>query len=195
MFDGKKDVLYNECDTANPLSVYGRSKWDGEEAIRSTLPKHLILRTAWLYGVHGSNFVKTILRLAREKDVLRVINDQFGCPTWSGDLSRIIKDIIRTRDRVSDNELWGTYHICAIGKTTWYGFACAIIDEAHNHEKLAVREIIPITTEEYPLPAKRPEFSMLDTEKLASTFGIQSLPWEDGLKIMLERYYGEHTIY
>ena len=189
LFDGEKEQPYTETDRANPLSVYGQSKLEGEGAVRSILPNHLILRTAWLYGVHGGNFVKTILRLAREKDVLRIIDDQFGCPTWSGDLSRIINNIIQRLEKVSGSNLWGTYHVCATGKTSWYGFACAIIDEARKYEKLAVREIIPISTKEYPLPAKRPPMSVLDIGKLTQIFEINPLPWQEGLKRMFEKYY------
>ncbi|MBN1294429.1 MAG: dTDP-4-dehydrorhamnose reductase [Candidatus Latescibacteria bacterium] len=192
VFDGRTSQPYRETDKTNPLNVYGKSKWEGEEAVRSALPEHLILRTAWLYGVHGSNFAKTILQLAREKEVLRIVNDQFGCPTWTGDLAYAIKDIIHALDKISDNKLWGTYHVCATGKTTWYGFACAIFDEARNHEKLSVREVIPITSKEYPQSANRPPMSALDTGKLTQTFAIHPLKWQEGLKRMLECYYGEN---
>ena len=193
LFDGEKEQPYKETDRAKPVNVYGKSKLEGEEVVRSILPNHLILRTAWLYGVHGGNFVKTILRLAREKETLRIIDDQYGCPTWSGDLSLLINNIIQKLDRISGRNLWGTYHVCATGKTSWYGFACAIIDEARKYEKLAVREIIPITTNEYPLPAKRPPMSVLDTGKLTHTFKINTLPWQEGLKRMFEKYYKDRV--
>ncbi len=191
VFDGSAKRAYREDDAANPISIYGRSKWEGEEAIRSALNEHLIVRTSWLFGSHGNNFVKTILRLAREREELRIVADQHGCPTWTGDLSKALAQISKQilEDEISAR--WGTYHFCGEGETTWYGFTQAIIEEERQREKLKAARIVPISTTEYPLPAKRPQRSALDCAKIKSAFGIAPAPWRKGLVKVLQEYQKE----
>ncbi|MDY0039250.1 MAG: dTDP-4-dehydrorhamnose reductase [Desulforhabdus sp.] len=185
VFDGKSIHPYREDDPVNPLGVYGRSKWEGEQAVRSILDRHVIVRTAWLFGIHGHNFVKTILRLARENETIRVVADQFGCPTWTYDLA---DGLVRIAEHIADagnKEPWGTYHFCGKGRTSWHGFAEAIVDEARQREQLKVRDVIPITTADYPTPAVRPAWSVLDCHKIEEAFGIVPSNWRDVLSAMM----------
>ncbi|MHC1725660.1 MAG: dTDP-4-dehydrorhamnose reductase [Syntrophobacteraceae bacterium] len=186
VFDGHSPSPYREEDTPYPLSIYGKSKLDGEIAIRSNASEYLILRTAWLYGVHGQNFVKTILRLAREREELRIVSDQRGSPTWTQDLANAITLIISNiaTDRVKIP--WGTYHFCNTGETTWYDFARAIVEEAQLYETLKVRRILPISTGDYPLPAKRPANSALDCRRISTTFKLHQPPWRQSLAAMVK---------
>lgn len=181
VFDGKKGRPYTEEDPVRPIGVYGESKAQGEAAVRAALRRHILLRTAWVFGVHGHNFVKTILRLAREREALKVVDDQHGCPTAAGDLARAILEMI---DRIpkDGDATWGTYHFCGDGVTTWHGFARRIVSLARLHGPVRVKEVIPIPTAEYPTPAKRPAYSALDCDKIAETFGIRPLPWEETLE-------------
>ena len=188
VFDGTKPDAYIEEDPVAPLGVYGQSKAAGEVEVRKRLPKHFILRTAWLAGVHGHNFVKTMLKLGREKDTLRVVSDQFGCPTIAADLAEAILKMVR---QVEKNQpvKWGTYHYCGAGKTTWHGFAEAVFGIAGQYEKFAVKEIVPISTAEYPTPVKRPANSVLDCSKIEKYFNIRPRPWRESLTEMIERLY------
>lgn len=186
VFDGSKKGPYLETDPVSPLGVYGRSKAAGEEEIGNHLKEHIILRTAWLYGVHGSNFVKTMLRLGKETQTLKVVADQNGCPTHAADLAEAIltiADHIRKGMKVA----WGTYHFCGRGATTWHGFARAIFEIAGQYESFHVKEVIPINTSEYPTPAKRPHNSVLDCSLLRKNFGIIPPPWEESLAVMLKK--------
>jgi len=189
VFDGEAKQPYGEEAPAHPINVYGLSKWQGEEAIRARLPRHLIVRTAWLFGVHGHNFVKTILRLAREREELRVVNDQFGCPTWTGDLADALVTLTRhiQAERTAIN--WDTYHFCGGGQTTWHGFAQAIVEEGRRWEPLRAACVLPIST--YPTPARRPHSSVLDCRKIKAFFNITPQPWRQGLVAMLTKLYGE----
>lgn len=189
VFDGTSELPYKEDDPANPLSVYGKTKWDGEEAIRSRLPHHLIVRTAWLYGVHGQNFVKTMLRLARDNEELRVVGDQYGCPTWTGDLASALTTIVEHIAEHKEYLKWGTYHFCGAGRVNWHGFAEAVINEASRHEVLKAKRIIPIPTSEYPTPARRPRWSVLDCSKIAKNFGVAPRSWQQGLAEMINELY------
>ena len=190
VFDGSKKGPYLESDPVSPLGVYGRSKAAGEEEIRSRLQKHIILRTAWLYGIHGSNFVKTMLRLGKERQSLRVVSDQYGCPTYASDLAEAILAI-------SENHLegrkivWGTYHFCGGGFTTWHAFAEEIFRIACRYQSFNVKEIVPIGTSEYPTAAKRPHNSVLDCSLLRKNFGIIPHPWEESLAVMIEKLLGK----
>jgi dTDP-4-dehydrorhamnose reductase len=186
VFDGEKEGAYTENDPPAPLGVYGKSKAAGEEKVRKHLREHIILRTAWLYGSYGHNFVKTILRSAKVKEVLRVVADQHGCPTYAGDLAEAILAIsnqIQKQKRIS----WGTYHYCGAGVTTWHGFAEKIIELSRKHDSFKVLEIRPITTEDYPTPARRPKNSVLDCSLIGKQFGIYPKPWLKSLENMLER--------
>ena len=154
VFDGTKKTPYVSDDTTNPTGAYGLSKLHGEEAVRKFCPAHYIIRTSWLYGHHGKNFVETMISLA-EKTELKVVDDQVGCPTWTVDLSDAIISFI------DEEPPFGTYHACGAGSTSWYGFAKEIFDLMSLNVKL-----IPCTTEEFPRPAKRPAYSVMDNEVL-----------------------------
>ena len=191
VFDGTNDRPYQESDLIAPLGVYGRSKAQGETAIRSILPNHIIVRTAWLYGVYGNNFVKTILKLAAEKTALRVVADQFGSPTSAEDLANALLTIIR---KINANEKfdWGTYHYCCRGITTWHGLAEKIIELAAPHAALKSRQVEAITTAEWPTPAKRPPYSALNCTRINSQFGIEPEPWQQSLKRAIDRIFSEN---
>ena len=154
VFDGTKKTPYVSDDTTNPTGAYGLSKLHGEEAVRKFCPAHYIIRTSWLYGHHGKTFVETLISLA-EKTELKVVDDQVGCPTWTVDLSDAIISFI------DEEPPFGTYHACGAGSTSWYGFAKEIFDLMSLNVKL-----IPCTTEEFPRPAKRPAYSVMDNEGL-----------------------------
>jgi len=179
VFDGKKAAAYLEDDPVAPLGVYGASKLAGEEAVRAALSAHVILRTAWVFGVHGNNFVKTMLRLASERPLLKVVDDQRGCPTFAGDLANAVLAVAdRILERPADH-LFGTFHCVGGGEVTWCGFARSI-----------VRSRVPveaITTAQYPTPAQRPSNSVLDCEKLDRVYGVKLRPWQQGLEEMLAR--------
>jgi dTDP-4-dehydrorhamnose reductase len=180
VFDGRKAGAYVETDTTNPLGVYGRSKLEGEQAVASANPCHLILRAAWLYSPYGANFLRTMLRLARERPELSVVADQHGPPTYVPHLAEAmlaIADALAGRQR---QDIWGTYHIAAGGETTWHGFAGAIV---HAGARLGTPQVpvIPITTAQYPTPAARPANSRLDCGKLERIFGIRLPHWHQGL--------------
>jgi len=192
IFDGKKHSPYIESDLATPLSVYGKSKQEGENEVRSRLKKHIILRTAWLYGVHGQNFVKTILRLGREKEVISVVADQFGSPTSAADLSAAILDIISTAKHNSDIT-WGTYHYCGEGTTTWHGFTEEIISLARQYIPIKTKNVKPISTTEYSTKATRPGFSALDCGLIKKNFGINIKPWQDSLKTVIRQLCQKET--
>lgn len=187
IFNGQNDRPYKETDPPGPLNAYGLSKWEGEEAIRSALAEHIILRTSWLYGVRGSNFVKTILRAGREREELRVVSDQHGCPTWTRDLAGAIvrvAGLVYAGSGYRGN--WGAYHFCGRGITTWYAFTLAILERARQHESLKVQKVHPVPTTEYPTPAARPRWSVLDCRKIEEKLGISPPPWEVSLGGMLE---------
>ncbi|OQX23809.1 MAG: dTDP-4-dehydrorhamnose reductase [Desulfobacteraceae bacterium IS3] len=182
VFDGKKTSPYTESDPVSPLSVYGKSKAEGEHAVISHLSRHIIVRTAWLYGAHGQNFVKTMLRLGKEREVLRVVADQQGCPTAAEDLAEALLTIA-ARVHVSDNICWGICHYCGEGVTTWHGFTEAILDVAKQHG-MAIKtlRVEAISTAEYPTAAKRPAFSALDCGRIRSSFGVTTKPWRESLE-------------
>jgi dTDP-4-dehydrorhamnose reductase len=188
VFDGTKTGAYIEGDPVAPLGVYGESKAAGEAEVRNRLSEHLILRTAWLCGVHGHNFVKTILKLGRERDTLKVVSDQFGCPTFAADLADAILKVVRQAEK-NESVKWGIYHYCGAGKTTWYGFAKAIFELAGQYEKFLVKNILPISTDEYSTPVKRPANSVLDCTKIERNFGIRPRPWRESLAEMIEQLY------
>jgi dTDP-4-dehydrorhamnose reductase len=189
VFDGTATSPYHEEMPAAPLGSYGRSKWEGEEAVRSCHHEHLIVRTAWLYGRGGTNFVTTILRLARERDVLRVVADQHGCPTWTRDLAEALVGMCQRLTPHSSPLPWGTYHFCGAGQTTWYGFARAIIEVARAFEPLRVHRVEPIPTAAYPTPARRPANSVLDCSKLHAALRLTPRPWRDSLHECMQEFY------
>jgi dTDP-4-dehydrorhamnose reductase len=188
VFDGTKSTPYSETDVPNPQSIYGATKLAGEEAIRSVDGKHLILRTSWVYGVHGGNFVKTILRLAKERTELRIVADQYGAPTWA----RLLADsTVKVMQRFTDEQS-GVYHLTSSGRTNWHQFAEAIIQLARQYDAALANKplaIQPIATLEYPLPAKRPANSSLCTDKIKQAFGLELPRWEDDLAECIRQLY------
>lgn len=184
IFDGQKNEPYRVDDIPAPLGVYGLSKEAGEQEVRKNINEHIIIRTSWLYGGHGHNFVKTIMRLAEEKDVISVVNDQYGSPTYAGDLAEAIIAIIKTI-RTCKTRIWGTYHYTGQGVTTWYDFAREIVELVRREKKLAVREVKPIPSSEYPTPVKRPMYSVLDCSLIEERFNIRTKPWRESLELML----------
>ena len=181
VFDGSKRTPYRETDLISPMSVYGKSKAVGEAVVERILNRHIILRTAWLYALQGQNFVRTIMRLGAERDTVRVVSDQLGCPTCAADLAEAILTIaeaIRTQGEIA----WGTYHYCGNGVISWHEFAQAILDIAKTHIPLKTARVDPITTDQYPTPAKRPAYSALDCKKIQSAFGICPKPWRESLE-------------
>lgn len=181
VFDGGASRPYREDDATAPLGVYGASKLAGEDAIRASGARHAILRTAWVYAAHGRNFLRTMLRLAGERDELRVVADQVGAPTPAAWIADATADVLRGGAGAS-----GTWHLVADGQTSWHGFAEAIMTEAQALGLLArVPRVLPITTADYPTPAKRPAYSVLDTTKLRRDFGIAPPDWRDGLRATL----------
>jgi dTDP-4-dehydrorhamnose reductase len=174
VFDGTKPTAYVEDDPIAPLGVYGQSKAAGETSVRDALERHVILRTAWVYGVYGANFLKTMVRLAAERDELRVVADQRGCPTGTADIADAILSIAPRLAR--HDRLWGTYHFVGHGATTWYGFANEIVDAQAKFTNRRPR-VVPITTAEFPTPAKRPANSELDTSRFIATFGFEAADW------------------
>jgi dTDP-4-dehydrorhamnose reductase len=177
VYDGKKEGAYLETDAPNPPGVYGRSKLQGEQHIRENLDRHIILRTAWLYGPGGGNFVLTMLRLFQERDEVRVVDDQWGSPTLAGDLADVILRIV-TREKIP----YGTYHFTNEGRTNWFEFAREIYREARQ-TGLLDREVslVPIKTEQYPTKASRPANSCLSKEKIKEALKITIRPWQEAL--------------
>lgn len=185
VFDGSGTRPWQEDDVTGPLSVYGRSKLDGENAIRASACAHLILRTSWVYAARGGNFARTILRLAAERERLTVIADQFGAPTGADLIADVTAHAVRAvRSRP---ELLGTYHLAAAGETCWHGYAAFVIDEARRHGvALQVDEIEPIPTSAYPTAAARPHNSRLNTTRLCNAFALFLPAWQTGVRRMLD---------
>lgn len=189
VFDGAKSAPYVESDPVAPLGVYGASKLAGERAVLEAGAKAVILRTAWVYGAHGGNFVKTMLRLGAERDTLRVVNDQKGCPTAAGDLAGAILRLAARLPGSTDPARFGIFHCVGGGPTTWFHFARAIFDAA----KLAkTPALTPITTAEYPTPARRPANSVLECGKLAAVHGITLRDWPAALAEVLDEIQRAH---
>jgi dTDP-4-dehydrorhamnose reductase len=181
VFDGSASQAYREDDATAPLGVYGASKLAGERAIRASGARHAILRTAWVYASHGRNFLLTMLRLAAERDELRVVADQVGTPTSAAWIADATSELIQ--HGATDP---GTWHLVASGQTTWHGFASAIMEDARALGVLArAPTVLPIATSEFPTPARRPAYSVLDTTRLHNDFGIVPPDWRDGLRVTL----------
>ena len=179
VFDGRKDEPYTEEDDPHPLSAYGRTKLLGEQEINASgLERFFIVRTSWLFGPHGRNFVETVLRLAREREELRIVADQTGCPTFTRDLAAALGQLLET-------EQFGIYHFANAGRCSWFGFAEEIVRQARSQgDELRTTSIKPITTKDYPLPACRPAFSVLSTGKFQRATAADIPSWPDAL----ERY-------
>lgn len=183
VFDGSQSSPYLETNATCPLGVYGSSKLLGEELVRTACDRHMIIRTAWVYGVQGKgNFVKTMLRLGADREELRVVADQVGAPTWAYDLAAAIAQLA---PQLSP-ETAGTYHYTNSGVTSWYDFAVAIFEEAAALGfPLKIQRVIPITTADYPTPARRPAFSVLSLQKTAALLGAHPPQWRQSLRKML----------
>ena len=179
VFDGTKKQPYIEDDPPHPLSEYGRSKLAGEQVIASSGATHLIFRTSWVYAARGQNFVRTMLRLGRERSELRIVDDQVGAPTWARFIAEATAQVLRQLGdghKAIGNRA-GIYNLTAMGATSWYGFASAIFAEAKAQLGVTPPKLIPITTAEYPLPARRPANSRLDNSKLTAAFGLTPPSW------------------
>ena len=192
VFDGSGDAPRDEAAPTGPLNVYGRTKLEGEEAIRASACRHLILRTSWVHGARGGNFAKTMLKLAAERERLQVIDDQLGAPTGAELLADITAHALRAAQRRP--ELAGTYHAAAAGETSWHGYARFVIEWARAHGQ-AVRvgpdAIEPVPSSAYPTPAARPHNSRLDTRKLQAAFGLTLPPWQSGVERLLAEVTGK----
>ncbi|MFN8910745.1 MAG: dTDP-4-dehydrorhamnose reductase [Betaproteobacteria bacterium] len=187
VFGGAGQGAWREDAPANPLSAYGRSKLAGEQAVRAAGGAHVILRTSWVYGRHGANFMRTILRLAQQREELRVVADQFGAPTWSRTVAAGTAQVIRhawldPATRTGAAQWSGVYHLTNGGVTTWHGFAQAIVELAPELATRRQVRVLPISTGEYLLPARRPANSVLDNTRIEQVFGVRQVPWEDDLK-------------
>jgi dTDP-4-dehydrorhamnose reductase len=182
VFDGSKDGRYTEADATGPLGVYGASKLAGEIALAASGAHHVILRTSWVVGAHGNNFAKTMLRLAKERDSLKVVADQFGAPTTAALLADVTAHIVRNRDHAGKNS--GVYHVACSGETNWHQYARFVIDFAQKSGvalKAGPDDVHAIPSSEYPTPAKRPSNSRLDTSKFRTTFGLHLPSWQQCL--------------
>ncbi|WAB97846.1 dTDP-4-dehydrorhamnose reductase [Pseudomonas putida] len=179
VFDGEKATPYTEQDVPNPLGVYGRSKLAGEQAIAAVEGEHLILRTSWVYSLHGRNFLLTMQRLLQEKPQLRVVDDQIGAPTWATTIAHSTRLLIE-RWQAGGAGAWGTYHLTAQGQTSWFGFAQAI-GEQLKARGLPCAELLPIPSSDYPTPARRPANSRLDCSRLAREWGVTLPHWQQAL--------------
>lgn len=180
VFDGTKQTAYRETDICRPLNAYGRSKAAGEDAVRDALSEYIIVRTAWVYSADGRNFLKTMLRLGAERDVVEVVADQHGTPTSAGDIATALLDIADAAMRGNADAAWGTYHLVAGGETSWHGFAKQIFSVVACDGHKAPR-VEPILTESYPTPAARPRNGVLDTTEIQRAFGIVLPPWQQGV--------------
>jgi dTDP-4-dehydrorhamnose reductase len=167
VFDGEQNRPYQPWDQTRPLSVYGKSKLAGEQVVRNHLSRFYIVRTSWLYGPGGKNFVETMIQMSKERDTLRIVADQFGSPTSTLSLSEVLADLLET-------ERWGIYHATDGGITTWYEFARAILEGSKTH-------VVPIETKDFPRPATRPKYSGLDKTTLIQTIGRELTPWQEAL--------------
>ncbi|EPA0061543.1 dTDP-4-dehydrorhamnose reductase [Enterobacter cloacae] len=188
VFPGDGDKPWRETDTTAPLNVYGQTKLDGEKALQEHCPNHLIFRTSWVYAGKGNNFAKTMLRLAKEREELSVINDQFGAPTGAELLADCTAHAIRIA--VSKPEVAGLYHLVAAGTTTWHDYALFVFDEARVAGiDLKLNRLNAVSTSAYPTPARRPNNSRLNTVKFQRTFGLLLPQWELGVKRMLNELF------
>ncbi len=188
VFDGNKDSPYVESDSLNPFNVYGRTKLEGERAIQAIGVSHLIFRTSWVYGTRGKNFLLTILRLAKERDELRIVDDQVGAPTWSRMIAEATAQILAqlyspiTHHRSPFTQVSGTYHLSAAGQTSWFGFAKTALEFARHDQGGGVAQLIPIPASDYAASAKRPKNSLISNRKLNAAFNITMPFWDASLE-------------
>ena len=188
VFDGNSEVPYKEDNPTNPQGVYGESKLNGEVAIEASGCKYLIIRTAWVYSEYGNNFLKTILRSGANHDELSIVGDQIGCPTYAQDIAKSIVSILSFLDLKESSS--GIYHYCGDEPCSWYEFAVAILQEAEVHGLKTPSYIKSIMTDDYPTPAVRPAYSVLNLDKIESCFNVTRSNWRDGIKIVIDRLKG-----
>lgn len=197
VFDGSKTGPYLEDDSTGPLSVYGRTKLAGEQNITASGCRHVILRTSWVYDIRGKNFLRTVLRLAREKTELRMVSDQHGAPTWARAIAEATSHVLAQCLELGSNSPSGIYHLSAAGKTSWAGFAQQILEDYESLAEwpadtgewgspLLANRVVPIATADYPTPARRPANSLLSNEKLAKEFGLTLPDWQSQLELALQ---------
>lgn len=191
VYDGSKDSPYDESDPVNPIGVYGSTKLDGERAVISANPQHLIFRTAWVYSPFGNNFLKTMLRLAETKSEISVVDDQVGSPTYAPHLAMAILDTVAALHPVQNEDRWGIYHAAGAGHASWYQFACEIFRQNAEHGRKHPR-VLPITSDKYPSPAKRPANSCLHCDKLGQKFGVRLPNWHVGVSDCLSSLTSDH---
>ena len=189
VFNGNQAMPYTEQDEPDPQNVYGKTKLAGEKAIQAVGVPHFIFRTSWVYGLRGKNFLLTMLRLAREREEIRVVDDQVGAPTWSRMIAESTAQILSQGKKdlinfLSNNS--GIYNLTASGQTSWYGFAKVIFEHNSNSSQQKLKNLVAIPSQEYPTPAKRPAYSSLDTQKMSSTFGLVLPSWQTNLELVLE---------
>ncbi|OUL33702.1 dTDP-4-dehydrorhamnose reductase [Nostoc sp. 106C] len=188
VFDGNKNTAYTEQDQPNPQNIYGKTKLAGEQAIASVGVPHLILRTSWVYSLQGKNFLLTMLKLAQEREEIRVVDDQIGAPTWSRMIAEATAQIL-SQNPQNIYELLvskgGLYHLTASGQTSWYGFAKTIFELDDRKSDRKLQRLTAITSKEYPTPASRPAYSLLDNQKLSTTFGLILPDWERSLELVM----------
>lgn len=192
VFDGSKTAPYIEEDAPNPLGVYGKTKLAGEEAVRASGCRHIILRTSWVYGARGKNFLLTMLKLAKERSELRIVDDQVGAPTWSRTLAEVAAQIIAQMhvpggEAEAVDPRYGTYHLTSEGAVSWHGFTAEILRQANVQPAPA---LYPIPSSAYPTPAARPLNSRLSNDKLKQTFGLGGGNWQDNLALCLNELQG-----
>lgn len=187
VFDGKQTQPYIESDIPNPQSVYGKSKLAGEQAIQAVDVPFLIFRTAWVYGTRGKNFLLTMLRLAQDREVLKVVDDQVGSPTWSRLIAEATAHVLANRQANLNwmNDYKGIYHLTAQGQTSWYQFAASIFEITANTENRKLTSLLPIPSSEYPTPATRPSYSILNNQKFSESFDIKLPDWKYALELAL----------
>ncbi|HEX5386110.1 MAG TPA: dTDP-4-dehydrorhamnose reductase [Gemmatimonadales bacterium] len=196
VFDGRATTPYAPDAPTNPLGVYGASKLAGEQAVRAALERHVILRTSWVFAPRGHNFVLTMARLAREREELRIVADQTGAPTSAGDLAEAVLEAAaraarterggaRGADQPGKAAPWGTHHFRNAGQTTWHGLACAVVDGLAGRAGVICRRVVPIATADYPTPAARPAYSVLDMTTWSERFALAPRPWEAALHDVL----------
>ncbi len=188
VFDGAKREPYTEEDEPNPINVYGETKLAGERAIQESGCAYIILRTSWVYGTRGKNFFLKILRLAREREVLKIVDDQIGCPTWCKEIAKTTSIILAETAAKGKNiegmvsEMQGIYNYSSADRASWFEFAVTILDSDPKNSEHTAREVIPIRTMNYPTPARRPAFSVLSKIRLERVFGIEPVSWEEQLR-------------
>lgn len=190
VFDGKKETAYIEADAPNPLSVYGRTKLDGERGLAASGAQHVIFRTSWVYSTHGKNFLKTILRLASQRPELKIVADQWGAPTGAALLADASAHAVsRYLLRGAESFPFGLYHLTASGETNWHQFAQYVVARAASAGKndlLPQEGVVPIPSSEYPTPAARPSNSRLNTQKFREAFGLHLPRWQDGVAQVID---------